>query len=98
VTGVSYLPLYVQASTAADPAGNSPNSTSTTTSEKAASNQDLPVIYRVLPVLPGLDVDTDIPLTGEDRQRMAKIWEDARALLYRPDESISPLLPFDLGL
>jgi hypothetical protein len=49
-------------------------------------------------VLPGLEPDTDVPLTADDKQRMTQIWEEARALLYRPDEKMSPLAPGDLGL
>jgi len=75
VTGVSYLPLYIQAA-----AG-----------EKTAK-------YRILPVFPLLEPDTDVPLTADDRQRMAQLWEDARGLLYRPNENIAPLAPADLGL
>ena len=77
VTGVSYLPVYVQVS---------------------AATKEQPARYRVLPVLPGLEPATDIPLTSADRQRMAQIWEQARTLIYRPDENISPLLPAALGL
>jgi poly-gamma-glutamate synthesis protein (capsule biosynthesis protein) len=75
VTGVSYLPLYIQA----------------VTGENTAK-------YRILPVLPLLEPNTDVPLTAEDRQKMAQVWEDARSLQYRPDENISPLVPADLGL
>lgn len=53
--------------------------------------EDEPAEYRVLPVLPGLEPVTDIPLTVEDRERMAQIWEHMRELLYRPDEGIAPL-------
>jgi poly-gamma-glutamate capsule biosynthesis protein CapA/YwtB (metallophosphatase superfamily) len=74
VTGVSYLPLYFQAST-----------------------DDKPAKYRVLPVLPGLEPDTDVPLTDADRQKMAETWNDARTQLYRPDENISPLSSANLG-
>jgi poly-gamma-glutamate capsule biosynthesis protein CapA/YwtB (metallophosphatase superfamily) len=75
VTGVSYLPVYVQRSTS-----------------------EVPVRYRVLPVLPGSEPKTDAPLTAGDRQRMAGVWEELRDLLYRPDENISPLDPAELGL
>jgi hypothetical protein len=54
--------------------------------------------YRILPVLPLLEPVTDVPLTAADRQKMAQVWEDARGLLYRPNENISPLVPADLGL
>jgi poly-gamma-glutamate capsule biosynthesis protein CapA/YwtB (metallophosphatase superfamily) len=75
VTGVSYLPVYVQ---------------------RAA--EVAPVQYRVLPVLPGLEPKTDIPLTDAEKQRMAEVWEELRVQLYRPDENIAPLDPADLGL
>jgi poly-gamma-glutamate synthesis protein (capsule biosynthesis protein) len=88
VTGVSYLPLYVQASGTQTPA--SPDSTSTTLLEER------PVAYRILPVMPGLEPDTDVALTDADRQRMAQIWNETRELLYRPDENISPLVLSDL--
>jgi hypothetical protein len=75
VTGVSYLPVYVQRSDLA-----------------------YPVAYRVVPVLPGLEPDTDIPLTQTDEDRMDQVWEELGAMLYRPDEDIRPLNPTDLGL
>jgi poly-gamma-glutamate capsule biosynthesis protein CapA/YwtB (metallophosphatase superfamily) len=75
VTGVSYLPVYVQRSAA-----------------------ESPVRYRVLPVLPGGRGQTNIPLTLRETERMAQVWEDLRELLYRPDESIRPLDPSDIGL
>lgn len=53
--------------------------------------------YRVLPVLPGSEPVTDLPLTVDDRARMAQIWEEMRGLLYRPDEGIAPLDPRMLG-
>ncbi|MBN1629900.1 MAG: CapA family protein [Thermoleophilia bacterium] len=73
VTGISYLPVYVQHST------------------------EQPVArYRVLPVLPGSRIDTDIALTREDQERMAAVWDEVRDMLYRPDEDIAPLVPADL--
>jgi poly-gamma-glutamate capsule biosynthesis protein CapA/YwtB (metallophosphatase superfamily) len=75
VTGVSYLPVYVQRSTA----GSS-------------------LRYRVLPVLPGVAPQTDIPLTVREKERMAEVWEELREVLYRPDENIAPLDPADIGL
>jgi poly-gamma-glutamate capsule biosynthesis protein CapA/YwtB (metallophosphatase superfamily) len=77
VTGVSYLPVYVQMS---------------------AGTGKEPATYRVLPVLPGLEPRTDVPLTVEDRQRMAQLWERLRTTVFRPDEKISPLVPSKLGL
>jgi poly-gamma-glutamate capsule biosynthesis protein CapA/YwtB (metallophosphatase superfamily) len=87
VTGVSYLPLYVQVS---DPV--------VTGAKTPASGEQQAARFRILPVLPGLEPDTDVPLTADDKQRMTQIWEEARALLYRPDEKMSPLAPGDLGL
>jgi hypothetical protein len=75
VTGVSYLPVYVQRSVA-----------------------QYPVRYRILPVLPGLSPGSDVPLSSADTQRMDQVWEELGAMLYRPDESIKPLDPADLGL
>jgi hypothetical protein len=39
-----------------------------------------------------------VPLTVEDRQRMAQVWERVRTTVFRPDEKISPLVPSKLGL
>lgn len=75
VTGVSYLPVYVQRSVA-----------------------QYPVRYRILPVLPGLDPGSDVPISLADNQRMDQVWEELGAMLYRPDENIKPLDPADLGL
>lgn len=75
VTGVSYLPVYVQRSTA-----------------------QAPLRYRVLPVFPGLEPETDAALTERDKARMDQVWEELRAMLYRPDENIAFFSPGDLGL
>jgi hypothetical protein len=75
VTGVSYLPVYVQRSTLSGP-----------------------TCYRVLPILPGAQLDTDTVVTEVDQERMVQVWNDLREILYRPDEGISPLNPRDLGL
>ncbi|MCL5735881.1 MAG: CapA family protein [Actinobacteria bacterium] len=74
VTGVSYLPVYVQ--------------------QGKVSGR---TAYRILPVIPGLEPDTDITLSDADRQRMAQVWEELRPLLYSPNEGISPLDPATLG-
>jgi hypothetical protein len=73
VTGVSYLPVYVQLGALAGR-----------------------TTYRILPVLPGLEPDSDVPLTTADRQRMAAVWEELRPLLYSPNEGISPFAPANL--
>jgi poly-gamma-glutamate capsule biosynthesis protein CapA/YwtB (metallophosphatase superfamily) len=75
VTGISYLPVYVQRSTVQEP-----------------------VRYRILPVLPGLEPETDAPLTAEDEERMNQVWEELNEMLYRPNEDIEPLVPADLGI
>ena len=75
VTGVSYLPVYVQRAV-----------------------EEAPVRYRVLPVLPGVEPQTDVPPTDAEKRRMAEVWEELRDQLYRPDENIAPLYPADLGL
>lgn len=75
VTGISYLPVYVQ--------------------RAEAQNRAL---YRVVPVLPGLQPMTDIPLTEADEERMDQVWEELNQMLYRPDEDIRPLDPRDIGL
>lgn len=49
--------------------------------------------FRVLPVLPGLEPDSDLPITPAEEARMAEVWEELRPLLYRPNENISPLSP-----
>lgn len=54
--------------------------------------------YRVLPVLPGWEPQTDLELTDLDKARMAQVWEEFREMLYRPDENIVPLDPARLGL
>jgi poly-gamma-glutamate synthesis protein (capsule biosynthesis protein) len=95
ITGVSYLPVYIQVST---PAAGTSTTGSSTTSTTGGTTPPGPATYRVLPVLPGLDPDTDVPLSTGDKQRMAQLWEEVRALLYRPDERITPLYPADLGL
>jgi hypothetical protein len=101
-TGVSYLPLYVQVgkssgSATEDKATTTTTSRTTSTTQGATGKQGSP-LYRILPVLPGLEPATDVPLTDEDRQRMSAIYEYARNQLYRPDENITPLAAGDLGL
>ncbi len=75
VTGVSYLPVYVQRST-----------------------EQLPVRYRILPVIPGSQPNTDTTITAADQERMNQVWDELRKALYRPDDGIEPLDPAELGL
>ena len=104
ITGVDYLPIYVQeattdvsltgdTSTTEDLSGKGSSTTATT-----AAGKGFVTTFRILPVLPGLDPDTDVALTPDDKLRMAEIWNNVRSLLYRPDENISPLSPGQLGL
>lgn len=74
LTGVGYLPVYVQSAPVTSVAG------------------DEGTAFRVLPVVPGLVPESDLPLSEEDRRRMAQLWEDLRDLLYRPDENIIPFV------
>jgi poly-gamma-glutamate capsule biosynthesis protein CapA/YwtB (metallophosphatase superfamily) len=83
--------------TGAGVSGTTAVSSSTTGSSANPDARAGVAAYRVLPVLPGLDPATDIPLSLEDKQRMQMIWENLRSLLYRPDERISPLSTGDLG-
>ncbi len=98
VTGVDFLPLYVQVGTVG--AGSAaPDQTTTTgeTTSTAGSGAGGSTAFRILPVFPGLEPATDVPLTAEDRSAMNAIWEYARSQLYRPDENIVPLVPGQLG-
>lgn len=74
VTGISYMPVYVQRSTVTGRA-----------------------TYRVLPVLPGVKPESDLPLSSADEARMTAVWEELRPLLYNPDEGIAPLNRGDLN-
>ena len=67
VTGVSYLPVYVQKSL------------------------EEGITYRVLPVLPGLTPETDMPLSPQDLGRMNQLWDELEDHIYRPDEGIVPV-------
>jgi poly-gamma-glutamate capsule biosynthesis protein CapA/YwtB (metallophosphatase superfamily) len=104
VTGVSYLPIYIQAATKDAGLAGATSTTGTSigggasTTVTTATSQEKVIAFRILPVLPGLDPNTDVPLTTDDRLGMAATGEKARSLLYRPDENISPLSPIQLGL
>lgn len=75
VTGISYLPVYVQ-----------------------RSSEQVPVQFRVLPVRPWMQPDTDTVITEDDKERMNQVWDEQRDILYRPAENISTLNPADIGL
>jgi poly-gamma-glutamate capsule biosynthesis protein CapA/YwtB (metallophosphatase superfamily) len=104
VTGVSYLPIYAQEATgdASLIGGTTTTETltggGTSTTATTENGKKLVTTFRILPVLPGLEPRTDVPLTASDRSAMAAIWETARGQLYRPDEGILPLSPVELGL
>lgn len=74
VTGISYLPVYVQ-----------------------RSFEPAPGTYRVLPVLPWSQPETDTVLTQDDRERMNRVWDELRGHVYRPDENIAPIIMSNLG-
>lgn len=86
MTGVDYLPLYMQVGTTG------------TTTATTGTTVDKANVFRILPILPGVEPDTDVALTDDDRTRMSAIWEYTRTQLYRPDEDIIPLVPSQLGL
>jgi poly-gamma-glutamate synthesis protein (capsule biosynthesis protein) len=96
VTGIEFMPLYVQEGAVDAPTPGQAATTGETTSTTASEASKTPA-FRILPVLPGLEPDTDVPLTDEDRAAMNAIWEYARNLLNRPDENIVPLVPSLLG-
>ena len=96
MTGIDFMPLYVQEGTV-DAAASGQATTTGETTSTTASVASKTAAFRILPVLPGLEPDTDVPLTGEDRAAMNAIWEYARNLLNRPDENIVPLVPSLLG-
>lgn len=75
VTGIKYLPVYVQMK-----------------ESKGKKN------YRVLPVLPGLEPTTDLAISTDDKERMSRVWEELRLLLYSPNEGITTLDPSEFGL
>lgn len=96
VTGIDFMPLYVQEGTI-DAAASGQATTTGETTSTTASVASKTAAFRILPVLPGLEPETDVPLTSEDRAAMNSIWEYARNLLNRPDENIVPLVPSLLG-
>ncbi len=99
VTGIDFMPLYVQVGTVdAGAAASDQTTTTAETASAAGSTTGTATAFRILPVLPGLEPATDVPLTKEDRTAMNAIWEYARDQLYRPDEDIVPLVPSQLGL
>ena len=62
------------------------------------STEPSPGTYRVLPVLPWSQPETDTVITEDDEERMNQVWDELRDHVYRPDEDISPIVPADLGL
>ncbi len=75
VTGLSYLPVYVQRDVSR-----------------------FPTRYRVLPVLPGHETLSDLPLSSAQRARLAQIPAELEPLLPRPEEGVQLLDPSLLGL
>jgi len=75
VTGLSYLPVYVQRDVSR-----------------------FPTRYRALPVLPGRETLSDLPLSRAQRARLTQIPAELDPLLFRPEEGVQPLDPSALGL
>ena len=61
VTGIRYLPVYVE--------------------KQPVAGQDQ---WRVVPVLPGVEPVTDVPLSTASRARMAQVWEEVKAQVDDP--------------
>jgi hypothetical protein len=66
VTGIRYLPVYVE--------------------KQPVAGQDQ---WRVLPVLPGVEPLTDVPLSAASRARMAQVWEEVKAQVDNPASRIT---------
>ena len=47
--------------------------------------------YRILPVLPGLDPLSDLPLTARDQAKLDQIWRDTVSMLDDPSAGITAL-------
>jgi hypothetical protein len=47
--------------------------------------------YRILPVLPGVDPLSDLPLTTRDRAKLDQIWQDTYSMLDAPGAGITAL-------
>lgn len=47
--------------------------------------------YRVLPVLPGLIPESDLPLTARDKAKLAEIWRDTKGLVDDPSIGVTAL-------
>lgn len=74
VTGLDYLPTYVQ-----------------------LAQRQGKTSYRVLPVLPGLQPNSDIQLSASDKTDMNRVWEETRLLIFNPNENINPLDASEAG-
>lgn len=66
VTGIRYLPVYVE--------------------KQPVAGQDQ---WRVVPVLPGVEPVTDVPLNAASRARMAQVWEEVKAQVDNPASRIT---------
>ena len=56
-----------------------------------------PLTVRLLPVLPGLDPQTDIAIDSRTKARMDKVWDYYQSMYDKPEENIVPLDPEWLG-
>ena len=46
---------------------------------------------RVLPAMPGLEPDTDTPITDSDLERIERTWDYLYGHLCRPEDNIVPI-------
>lgn len=49
--------------------------------------------YRVLPVHPAIDPQSDLPLTSADHERMNQVWQELTEMLANPDRGITVYQP-----
>ena len=56
-----------------------------------------PLTVRLLPVLPGLNPQTDIAIDSATKARMDKVWDYYQGMYDKPEENIAPLDPEWLG-
>jgi poly-gamma-glutamate synthesis protein (capsule biosynthesis protein) len=58
---------------------------------------DSSLTIRLLPVLPGLTPQSDIPIYSATKARMEKVWDYYQGMYDKPEENIVPLDPESLG-
>lgn len=53
---------------------------------------------RILPVLPGVELEAGVWVDARDQQRMDWVWQDLSEMYDRPERNIAPLDPAELGV